>query len=111
MKTIKYLLAVAACMIITGCDVAYEKAEVLSLNTVSRYEYVMFVKGTNNEVLPRSFTYYSSSTNVHIYADIKEGENMWYEGNKFVDMDGFEWVNVHIRPDYKIKMRLEKSEE
>lgn len=108
MKMIQYFVLVA-CLTIVGCDVVHQKGEILSLNMTSSYEFMALAKTTNSEVIPISFTCYPNSTN-HIYADVGPNEPMWYEGNKYVEFAGFEWINVHIRPDYQVKMKLEKSE-
>lgn len=104
-------LALVACLFFVGCDYIYEKAEVTKVRMVDKYDFIMFTKTPNSEVVIRRFTYYPSYTNIHIYADVKDGEPMWYEGNMAVGMDSWQWLNVHIKPDYDIKLQLEKKDE
>lgn len=110
MKTNRICLFLIACLLLSGCDYVQEKGEILSIHMTSANAFTILVKSTNDEVKPISFTYNPYTTNIHIYADIKDGEPMWYEGNRCVESSSYDWLNVHINGGYNIKLNLEKKD-
>lgn len=110
-RLLMFCLGCLVVSILVGCARVEDRGEIVSLKMTDNTTFLMMVKYPNTEVKPRSFSYRHGSTNVHIYADVKEGEMMWYEGTLVENLGYYERLNVHIRPDYNIKLTLEKKDE
>jgi hypothetical protein len=99
MKMIKYLPLLCA-LFLVGCDTVKEKGEVISFTLVDDNKFALITKTSDNELRNYAIIHYGTVNDTsHIYCDVKEGEPMWYEGDRYVDIVGFANINIHVRSD------------